>query len=433
MEYKQENVSLVDSLNLTLTANELSADEWSLFSSQMGSTLILNSTKSLSPDDVKRATSTMKQIIQSRDEIPSDALAKSECIDQLPSNVIGHIGSYLNAKEYGRFEQCNRTLFVSCNSPNKLQFIRILMPKTNEQTKSFNFRKYASVRTLECWNNDIRKFNIVSSMDSVTHLCFNAYGPDGAFTSSELIEFVSKFPSTESLNLCHMKISAVNHDQNMLNMLPPNIKELRLCDHGFMAEIVKLYAGQIEKLYTERDIAYLKVQENNLKFPKLVCFSIWGASVNEVALGNLLSNAPKLSEFRNLWLDAKDLRMLSKHNAVKTIGTEIHWSVFESFCEKFESNLAQRQITSIQRMEMRVDVYSEYESKASILKVIGRGFKKVESALQSRDIHLFIDVEENPPIDVEEITGEITQDDIAEITKNYISNIHVSYFGESVD
>ena len=156
--------SLVESLNLTLTASELNANEWTHFLSELGKEFILKAIKCLKSDDINRTISTMKQIIQSRDEIPSNARAKVECIDQLSSGLIGEIGSYLNAKDYGRFEQCNRTLYVASNSPNKVQELRPFPSTLLDNMEQFKLCKYPSVRRLYCWNMDVRKLSIPSAI-----------------------------------------------------------------------------------------------------------------------------------------------------------------------------------------------------------------------------------------------------------------------------
>ena len=423
---------LVESLNLTLTANELNANEWTHFLSKMGKSFILKAIISLKSDDIKHATSRMKQMIQSRDEIPSNALAKAECIDQLSSGIIGEIGSYLNAKDYGRFEQCNRFLYVSCNSPNKVQELR---PSSSTTMKRFKLCKYSSVRRLYCWNMDVRKLKIPSAMNSVTELRFDH--KSGGFMSSDFIEFLSKFPSAESLNVYHLKIGGINHDQSMMKMLPPNITELRLCAHQFMGEIIKFYANQVEKMWFPY-VTVLNVKENNLHFPALFYLNIgWRELGDRLAIEHILSNAPKLKHIR-LELDyignrTANWSMLFAHKALEMIETEISWHSFESFCDAFESVCAQYQSTSIERIEVSFDLHPHEDgNKREILRVIDDGLEKLFDALQSKEIDFFIDFREELPLFQEEIAGDISDEDIAEITKKYNSKIFVSYFDESV-
>lgn len=268
--------SLSASLNLELTANELSAKEWSRFLSTFDlSTLdrscILSLIKSLQSTAVDRAISTMKQIIQSRDKVPSDALAKVECIDQLSSGLIGEIGSYLNGRDYGRFEQCSRSLYVSCNSPNKVHEVTLggISERDIDNCSSIDFCKYPSVRILDCGYVDISKLNMVSAMEHVTDLTLNCFT-----TAREFIDFLSKFPSLQRLDVLYVKLTTQNHDPNMINKLPPNVRKLGLAHHGnLMAEMLKFYASQIEELWCQYTPIY--VQDYNLFFAELRCLNVY--------------------------------------------------------------------------------------------------------------------------------------------------------------
>ena len=426
--------SLVDTLNLQLTAGELSASEWSCFLSKMGKTFILRAIRSLNANDIKNATSRMKQIIQSRDEIPPNALAKAGCIDQLSSSLIGEIGSYLDVDEYGRFEQCNRTLYVSCNSPNKVQEIRLPFAKTNNQMKHLKLCKYSSVRILYCFNKNVRKLNIPEAMNSVTKLCFD--NKSAGFTSSDFFEFVSKFPSAESLHVYHLRISAVNHDQNMIKMLPPNVKKLGLCAQDFMADVIKFYANQVEELRTA-GMAYLNVKRNSLHFSQLFYLDVgWIGTEDHGAVKHILNNAPKLKHIRSGLYDisnwTEDLTMLFAHKALEVIESEIEWSAFESFCDAFEFVSAQYPNTPITRFELSFDLYSERETGQHMLRVIKSGLEKLYNALQKQDIQISIDFREEGPVDLEAVYLKICEDELARITKKYISKIYVTYWGERI-
>ena len=197
--------SLVDSIKLELTADELSANEWSQFLSNLGKAFILNSIKSLESKGIYRAISAMKQIIQSRDNILSETPSQVECIDQLSSGLIGEIASYLHVQEYGRFEQCNRTLYVASNSPNKVQKIKLSahnsiihfgLDKSNEFYSSLNIYKYSHAQTLECDTSiDVSRLGVSSAINSVTELSFDCRD----LSLYDSITFASKFPSTKSL------------------------------------------------------------------------------------------------------------------------------------------------------------------------------------------------------------------------------------------
>ena len=47
-------------------------------------------------------------------------------IDKLSCQLIGNISSFLNMRSYTNFEKCNRSIYIGCNSPHKLEVI----PKT---------------------------------------------------------------------------------------------------------------------------------------------------------------------------------------------------------------------------------------------------------------------------------------------------------------
>ena len=66
----------------------------------------------------------VSNIIQTRKtkDIPQANITK---IDELPSPLIGEIGSYLNQKEYSIFTRANRTIYVNGNTPNTLKTIAL--------------------------------------------------------------------------------------------------------------------------------------------------------------------------------------------------------------------------------------------------------------------------------------------------------------------
>ena len=373
--------SLVDSIKLELVADELSANEWSQFLSKMGKAFILNSIKSTKSKEIHQAISAMKQIIQSRDEALSDTPSQVECIDQLSSGLIGEIASYLHVGEYGRFEQCNRTLYVASNSPNKVQKIKLPahyspanfgLDKSNEFYSSLNIYKYSTARTLTCdMCIDILRLGMSSTMYSVTELSFGCR----YLSLSRLIEFTSKFPSTKILKFSgRWSGHETDLDPKMMKLLPPNVKELGLCHHKSMQNILKFYGSQIEKLSLD-DVGCLNVIGNGLNLAELLHLTVQSGLIDSNGSFEwILCNAPKLKKVE-VWCRNKEA------------------DDFEFFCNAFVSALAH---SSIAVKKFSIDIFLSSrtmkcnQSRHAFLTVFEEGITKISNSLPTEDIHFYI-------------------------------------------
>ena len=64
----------------------------------------------------------ISNIIRNRKKKPKLVIKKQ--LDYLSKPLIGHIASYLDQYSYARWSECNRSIYLGCNAPNKLQEIR---------------------------------------------------------------------------------------------------------------------------------------------------------------------------------------------------------------------------------------------------------------------------------------------------------------------
>eukprot|EP01084_Bolivina_argentea_P135120 238151_1 len=144
--------TLVDPIRLTLLADQLNHDEWSQFltklSSSFGRSFILNALKSLKSNDLKSTISMITDIIHSRDEIPSKALPKIQCIDELLPELIGEIGTYLHRKN-----------MEDLSNPIVLYIFHVIHP--------INYKKYILVHIL------VSKLSIYTNIHQFVDLYLN--------------------------------------------------------------------------------------------------------------------------------------------------------------------------------------------------------------------------------------------------------------------
>eukprot|EP01084_Bolivina_argentea_P040894 75477_1 len=432
--------TLVDSLRLTLLSNRLNHDEWSQLTTKLtssfGRAFILNAIKSLQSNDFKSVISMIKEIIYSREEISSEpfALANIQCIDQLSSGLIGNIATYLTAKEYGRFEQSNRCLYISCNTPNKLQTIN-LSNKNVACYSTINLFKYSPGYYLQLDYEHTNKLNIPSNVNNVSNLCLTTKCGSGySVLTKKCIQFVSKFQSIQRLSMYHLKLNSVDNNNILLDILPPNVTQLGVGSGSFMPFILKFYATQITKLWCP-NINDLNVIANNIQFPALTYVNIRAIDRENGGIDcmkHIVSNAPKLRTFRCGWLSDIEhfdhfrqvLKPLMIHKTLEYVTLSVSWFEFSLFCDALHSFLlSKEEIIGNRKMNILVDMYSKGLSeqlKAELVTTFKTGFMTLCDVLKLEDFEVVVDIRHD-------LDDGITKKQIEEIVTDYLTEINVCY------
>eukprot|EP01084_Bolivina_argentea_P268495 456059_1 len=248
----------------------------------------------------------ISNIIQSRKQ--KKQLLSPTNIDQFPAAIIGFIASYLNQNEYTSFESTNRYVYVSCNSPNTLQYLDL----TNvSDISNINLCKYESIKELS--------LNITTSLDHLKHssstitqtldhliLTQDLKSDEYDFINKSFVEqnfihnsnikalslsnmkicticndtfikFCHKFPNIKHLELssCHGCCMLDAKDLTVIKPLFPKLHTLQSCDDCYLIGelFIELFADQIVSLWFVQDAEELIMfMENSPKinFPKLL-------------------------------------------------------------------------------------------------------------------------------------------------------------------
>eukprot|EP01084_Bolivina_argentea_P200558 342948_1 len=89
--------------------------------------------------------STIQQIIESRKTKPKSIRSYGLTMQSLPSELIGHLASYLKFKDYRSFSSVNRMIYIGSNSPNTLQ--RLNLRQVNDYSEIL-LAKYSHLKHL---------------------------------------------------------------------------------------------------------------------------------------------------------------------------------------------------------------------------------------------------------------------------------------------
>lgn len=77
--------------------------------------------------------------------------------NDMPTNLIGEIASFLKQKEYAHFSSTNRKIFVDCYSPCKLQ--QLILLDSRIKYGDISFRKFSQIKRLEFELMHLLEFN----------------------------------------------------------------------------------------------------------------------------------------------------------------------------------------------------------------------------------------------------------------------------------
>ena len=136
--YESQNMSsstLVQAIRFRMLVGNLSDSEFLQFTARIvalfGRNILLTSILSritdtkasqLDAQTVDRLISTIKEIINARDDESESSRANSTTLDELPGPLVGEISSYLKQKEFASFCRGSRSIFVGCSEYASVYF-----------------------------------------------------------------------------------------------------------------------------------------------------------------------------------------------------------------------------------------------------------------------------------------------------------------------
>ena len=106
-------------------------------------------------------------IIMSRSKSISNHSSTKIKLDTLPTSIIGEIASYFYQKQYISFSQCNRSIYIGCNSPNTLRRLDL------ERIKDYScikLQKYSQLRELKVKLSKFHQLSSSANGAKLTHL-----------------------------------------------------------------------------------------------------------------------------------------------------------------------------------------------------------------------------------------------------------------------
>eukprot|EP01083_Nonionella_stella_P154946 499871_1 len=120
-------------------------------------------------NEVTEFNELLSDIIQSRKKKPSPICTTNIKLDHFPKAIIGYMASFLPQMSYNRFNLCNRSIYLGCNSPNLLQ--KLDLSAVNDYS-SINFTSFASVKILSIDPSKAMQSQHSQRFDSIKRLSF---------------------------------------------------------------------------------------------------------------------------------------------------------------------------------------------------------------------------------------------------------------------
>ena len=225
-------------------------------------------------------------------------MQKAMKLDLLPKAVIGYTASFLHNNDYFNLCKVNRYLYLSCNSPNTLRWLRLNLQRI-QLSLPIHSPKMQNIETLTLETNEEHK-----SFDMDLFLVQTAFDFENVkelflfdltFENGQFARFMSKF--TKVQYLC---IQAVDFDVDYLHELKeiPSLRGLELAkstedfDEDLHQGIIERFDEQLESL-TVDDMA---VNFSGLNFPNLQRLNAVYIFPQEI--NHIIETAVNLKKFR---------------------------------------------------------------------------------------------------------------------------------------
>ena len=211
----------------------------------MCSPMLLSLLRTEHQDSIDSLTSIVATLLKECSETTTEpSVSVTKRITDLPTSLIGEIGSFLPHESYIKFAQTNRKVFVDCHSPNKLSGL-LLVKQTDYSPISL--QNYPNLRYLHFRLPHVGSFRsgIAEHCRRLKTLCILIDGADGAVTDdvaaeNNFLQFMITNPSgfnnvtTLIIDKEHKRGDAIQSTllMRVLSFFP-NVTHLKLSEIGF--------------------------------------------------------------------------------------------------------------------------------------------------------------------------------------------------------
>eukprot|EP01084_Bolivina_argentea_P251327 421489_1 len=240
--------------------------------------------------ELSNITDMISTIINSRDKHESSLNHLTDTItlqiDELPFEMIGECGSYLNLKDYMNFSICNRIIYCASNSPIKLHKLNItkydsynmmnlnrfsmvkalhIRPKIFNKLQ-INIGNFPYLQTLYLVNakdgynvsneNDVNTFinSKAINLNQITHLCLSNFGIRRRvnYNFDSFCDLLLQFPNITHLVLNKIYLTEFEHENDKIIKITPKLQALTCLSLGsnnsailLRNTLLKMYCKQI--------------------------------------------------------------------------------------------------------------------------------------------------------------------------------------------
>ena len=238
-------------------------------------------------------------------------------IDDLPSQLIGEIGSYLDQNSYTKFTRCNRSLFISLSSPNTLQSIKISKFKDYSDCNRIELENYPQIKSLylptsklnvlalpshkicnrlkyiliDCYIDSISQFLDQDAINLSNLREASIFLPYRDITQDTFHHILKKVSAVHTMFLSDIKFGPEPTSQSPSNLLLPNLRELRFYrdDIGATTQWLQAYGPQLESLIFGGCTSYPSLP--SIALPKLTTLLLnTGKNLKELSIKSTWNN-----------------------------------------------------------------------------------------------------------------------------------------------
>ena len=244
-------------------------------------------------------TTTTSDIIQDRDTKSNPRNRPN--IKNMPTCLVGTIASFLSQRNYIKFSRTNRKVYVDCNSPNRLQKLRLerctdysTVPlkhfpqikclafnlKQICEFKVVNAQRFGFCNQLETMIIDgkdgtIADINLLINdssrcFSSIRSLTLKEFGGSSKLDPAAVIQILSKFDK-----LAHFKMYVAQCEAPLsshpLSLVCPEIKEFLSLSSYSIIPVLNAWKGRIDTLTIGRSVRD-NISNYNISAVKRLCF-----------------------------------------------------------------------------------------------------------------------------------------------------------------
>eukprot|EP01084_Bolivina_argentea_P052064 95671_1 len=333
-------------------------------------------------------------------------------LNDLPTDLIGDIATFLDQKTYSHFELLCRQTYISCNNPSTLNTLNLLQcPNIHynikhkysllqrlyinamhftqymqKYTNQFAFQRLTTLRlsgviSMTVLNQFIQHNNLIH-FPSIIHLTCDYFvnivhhGPGfqviGDFDLYIFYRFLSRFPILEELRLVQVftgdSDNNINNDNIIANLLP-NLRRLSVMNskNELVNKIINLHGHKLETLMLlDQDCSLISSLQG---FSKLMELSIVAPTVQ--VINNVLKDTLCLKRIgigiqhnqnmTNIEFQQLLIQLFKKQCSLEYIGLDILYNDFGLYMDAIKQSLVS--IWRIHKHELKIGIHVHFCSE----------------------------------------------------------------------